>query len=131
MDGAARLAKMFKERDNIPYMGPQIGVVISPPPEIKIGLGDKIILSKDHLIIAAHVLAGYQRDIEIPVTSDLTGNTANALVGTSTEHNHAYENLGIAGQMLYMDTLKAGDEVILVPSTDAQIYFLVDKAVRP
>jgi len=125
MDGTARLAKLFKDRDNQLYMGPQIGVVISPPPEAQISLGDKIILGKEQLVFAAHLLIGYQRDMEIPETSDLAGNTA-----TADSHTHSYSSLGLAGQIKLTDTLQAGDEVILVPATDEQLYFVIDKAVR-
>lgn len=58
MDGIAELAKLFKERENKQYGGPQLGKVVTVPPDIKISLGDKIILTKKHLIIADHVVAG-------------------------------------------------------------------------
>ncbi len=130
MNGITELANMFKERENVPYMGPQTGTVISPPPEIKVRLGDNIILDKSHLIIAAHVLADYQRTVAIHDASGFTGETVDALVGGAYQHNHAYDSLGFTGQLQYKNTLKIGDEVILVPSTDIQTYFLVDKAVR-
>lgn len=130
MDSIVEMAKLFKERENQPYMGPQIGTVISPPPELKVRLGDKIILDKKRLVIAAHVLASYRRAIQVQDASSFSGNTASALEGTGYEHTHTYESLGFAGQMSYTDTLQEGDEVILMPSTDIQTYFLVDKAVK-
>lgn len=56
MDGIVELAKLFKERDNVVYSGAQMGRIISPLPEIKISLGDKIILTKSHLVFASHLL---------------------------------------------------------------------------
>lgn len=130
MDKIAELAVMFKERENQPYMGPQTGVVVSPPPSLTVKLTDKIILDKDHLIIAAHVLAGYQRDIEIPLTSTVSGETSSVTVGDHGNHVHSISSIGITGQLKYTDTLKAGDEVILIPATDIQTYYLIDKVVR-
>jgi hypothetical protein len=50
------LAKLFKERDNKPYMGPVTGIVLSPPPSINVQIGDKIILDNDHLVLASLVM---------------------------------------------------------------------------
>jgi len=125
MDGTARLAKMFKDRENRTYLGPQIGIVISPPPEVQIGLGDRIMLAKEQLVFAAHLLTDYHRDMEILPTSNLSGNTS-----MSGDHTHSYASLGMVGTIKLADTIEAGDEVILIPSADEQLYFVVDKAVR-
>ncbi|USK54365.1 DUF2577 domain-containing protein [Cytobacillus solani] len=108
------LAQLLKDRENKPYLGPQVGKVISPPPGIKVQLGDKIILDNDHLVIAASVLSGYEREITID------GATTTA----------ASPITKIDGKLKFNDSLKAGDEVILIPSTDEQTYYLIDKAVR-
>jgi len=55
MDPISELAKLFKERDNKPYLGPQVGSVISPFPDIKVSLGDSILLEKEDLVIGAMV----------------------------------------------------------------------------
>lgn len=108
MDGVSELAKMFKDRDPIKYMGPVVGTVLSPPPEIKIQADKDIILDKSHLVIGASILKDYQR--EYTTSSD-----------RSSWSDMRYVRL--------VDTLKEGDEVILIPSQDEQTYFLVDKAV--
>lgn len=141
MDGISELAKMFKERENKPYMGPQIGEVISPPPNIQVRLGGKIILTKDNLVIAAHVLNNYTRQFSIEGNisfSDSDCGTTDSVNDGGYEansHSHTIETLNIDttfnsnGTMAFTDTLKQGDKVILIPSTDEQIYFLIDKAV--
>lgn len=118
------MAKMFKERENAPYLGPQIGTVVSASP-LKVSLGDTIVLDTNHLLVAAHVLSNYEREMEIPITANLSGNTT-----TNNSHNHYYQSFGIAGPVKFTDTLEVGDEVILVPSTDEQTYFVIDKVVR-
>lgn len=134
MDGITELAKMFKERDNKPYLGPQIGEVIDPPPNIKVKLGDKIILTKDNLVIAAKALNDYTRQISI--SGDISFADSNCgSTGISSSHSHTIETINIDtqynanGTLLYTDTLKKGDKVILIPSTNEQLYFLIDKAV--
>ncbi|QEK13731.1 DUF2577 domain-containing protein (plasmid) [Crassaminicella thermophila] len=136
MDGISELAKMLKERDNQPYLGPQIGEVITPPPNIQIALGDKIILTKEHLVIAAHVLTDYQREINITgdiQTTEEGGSVTLQVNPAPTTYTvvdgSVNGNVVITGTIKYTDTLKKGDKVILIPSTDEQTYFLIDKAV--
>lgn len=108
MEGISELAKLFKERDNKPYLGPQLGNVINPPPEIKVSLGEKIILTKEHLVLSAHILKDYVREFEI-------------------------ESVDIEcskGKIKFTDTLKIGDQVMLIPTTDEQKYYVIDKVVN-
>ncbi|WP_165916261.1 DUF2577 domain-containing protein [Marinisporobacter balticus] len=137
MDGISELAKMFRERDNKNYLGPQTGIVISPPPNIQVTLGKKIVLTKEHLIIADHVLKDYQRELEIKGNMQTSGEGGSITLKTSSTPTiytvvtgNVSANTTIIGSMKYTDTLKTGDEVILVPATDEQTYFLIDKAVR-
>lgn len=48
MNGITELAKMLKERDNSDGYSPVIGTVIALP-NIKIRLGDKVILTSSHI----------------------------------------------------------------------------------
>ncbi|MBB6217501.1 hypothetical protein HNQ80_003622 [Anaerosolibacter carboniphilus] len=143
MDAISELAMLFKERENVIYMGPQTGTVISPLPNIKVSLGEKIILDKEELIISAHVLAGYQREMEITnikstgFSSD-SGDIDFHLTGSPPPKNYTITGLSIPqsstmkseGTLKYTDTLKVGDQVILIPSSDNQKYYLIDKAVK-
>ncbi len=123
-----KLADMFKERNNQVYLGPQVGTVISPPPNIRVKLGDEIILEKSRLVIAAHVLAGYKRSFQ--------GQSSGSIITKTPPSPEVYsdytvlESLDNTGDITYTDTLKAGDKVILIPSSDDQQYFIIDKAVR-
>lgn len=128
MDGIAEMAQMFKERENIPYFGPQTGIVLSPPPNIQVALGDKIILSKDRLVIAEHLLSGYKREFQSTSSGTIITKTPPSPVTYDT--HTVMEALDHDGEMTFTDTLKTGDEVILIPSTNEQIYYLIGKAVR-
>lgn len=126
MDAISELAKLFKERENIPYMGPIVGTVISPPPDIKIQTDKNIILDKTHLIISASV---YGREFDIK-GANIVGQTLDVTVGDHGEHKHEIKILDINGQLKLVYTLKKGDKVILIPSQDEQTYFLLDWAVK-
>jgi hypothetical protein len=52
MNGVEELAKLLKERDNNEHMGMVTATVIDAMPNIKLSLGDRIILTASHLIIA-------------------------------------------------------------------------------
>ncbi|SET55368.1 Protein of unknown function [Natronincola peptidivorans] len=127
MTSIEKLGKMFKERDNQVYLGPQLGTVIASPPNIRVKIGDKIILEKDRLVIAAHVLSGYKRQFQGQSSGSIITKTPSPVTYSSYTE---LENLSNTGEITYTDTLKIGDEVILMPSTDEQKYFLIDKAVR-
>lgn len=140
MSGISELAMLFKERDNKYYLGPQIGKVISPLPEIKIALGEKIILGKDHLIFASHILKDYEREFslegQIQLSQSNAGQTNSASVGDHGSHDHSLASLNInthqktTGKIKWIDSLKVEDEVLLIPTTNEQQYYVIDKVVR-
>ncbi|SCY92970.1 DUF2577 domain-containing protein [Alkaliphilus peptidifermentans] len=114
MNGIVELAKILKARDNIINSGIQIGVVISPLPNIKIALGEKIILTKRHLVFASHILDNYQRKYKV--------NGSIQLPDVSTSYSGE-------GTIELTDGLETGDKVILIPTKDEQVYYVIDKAV--
>ncbi len=140
MDGISELAKLFKERENKLYLGPQVGKVLSPLPDIQIALGDRIILSKENLLIASHTLIDYEREFsiegQIQLSQTSAGETSSTSVGDHGSHNHTVSTLNIdtnyqsTGKLKWTDSLKAGDEVMLIPATNEQQYFLIDKVVK-
>lgn len=109
-----KLAKMFKHRDNILYSGPLTGTVISPPPNLRVWMNDKLILEPEDIVLAASVLNGYQRQISIKEARTVSSSSISE----------------IEGKLSFQDTLKVGDEVIVLPSQDEQTYYLIDRAVR-
>lgn len=123
MDGITELAKLLKERN--PKSPPSIttGIVIEPPPNPRIRLNDIIILGKENLVFSAHLLKGYERKLRFKETDW-------GITTTNSDHNH-HVNLKEEDTLVeWTDTIKTGDEVILIPSMDEQTYFVIDKAVR-
>ncbi|WDV48218.1 DUF2577 family protein [Clostridiaceae bacterium M8S5] len=139
------LAKLFKERENISYLGPQIGEIIMPPNDIKIALGDKIVLEKENLIFSSYILNSYSRQFEIKsdennitFEQDNPGEAFNKEVSGATPpiHLHKISKMNIStnyestGTITFTDTLKKGDLVLLIPTTDEQKYYVIDKVVK-
>lgn len=129
-DGLTELAKMLKERD--PKRPPSIttGIVVSPPPNPLIKLNDVIVLDGNRLIFSSHLLAGYERRIKFKETDwGITTEVNDGGQGART-HKH-YVNLSNEDTLIeWTDTLIKGDEVILIPVQDGQLYYVIDKAVR-
>lgn len=88
------LARLFKERENPKIMTVCTGKILSPLPDIKVQLGDSIILTSENLIISASLTQGYKDESDT--------------VNVRMELNY-------------------GDEVILLPTADKQVYYLIDK----
>jgi hypothetical protein len=104
------LAKLFKDRDNIPQVGIQIGEVVSVSP-LQISVGSSLLLDKENLIIAASLLSGYTRNTEFHQTSPVISTLSGSLNWSS-------------------NLFAMGDEVILIPSVDLQTWYVMDKGVR-
>lgn len=146
MGGINELARMMKERENKPYPGPQLGIVEAAPPDIKVRLGDVILLDKEDLLVAAHLLSfetvGYQEDdksgilqSDMPGTNSDSGNNVGTVTfydGTVSGESKTIMDISITrgAQLTGYFTLQPGDEVILIPTGDGQTFFLMDKAVR-
>lgn len=131
------LAKLFKERNNKHYDSFLIGTVISPPPEPKIRISPEIILTKEHLIFSASVVDDYEReyeiyDAEIQFTDSDCGQTT-----VSGAHSHGIATLNVdsdtiksKGKIKWIDTLKEGEKVILVPASNEQTYIVIERTVE-
>lgn len=122
-DGLTELAIMFKERNQKSPMSITTGFIEAIPPEPLIRLDDVIVLDKTQLIFASNLVAGYERKIKF--TDENCGTTT-----TNDLHNHGIEILNVDTLMQWTDTLVIGDEVILMPVADGQLYHVIDKAVR-
>ncbi|WDV47146.1 DUF2577 family protein [Clostridiaceae bacterium M8S5] len=146
MQGINELAKLFKERDNNPYIGPLIGVVVEPLPDIQIALGEKILLTKENLVVDL-MFKEHERSFEISgdikLTQDepceteegtFTEKTTNPNAPTPHPHHHKVPEITLdtqyegKGVIKFSDMkLEKEDLVLLVPSSDEQTYYLIDK----
>lgn len=129
VDGVTEFAKIFKSLE--PKDTPSIttGTVIAPPPNAQIRLNDVIVLDNTNLIFAASLLNTHTRMVEFKTTNAGKTDSVNDGGQGARSHSHVVETLDVKTRVKYTDTLKAGDTVILVPVTDGQMYYVLDRAV--
>lgn len=96
------LAKLFHERNNKAKESFVVGKVVSPYPDLKINDGDEILLTKNNLIVAAHLLP----------------------------HSRNFSSPNDGGVINFTDGLKKDEKVIMIPSNDGQKYIVLDKVVE-
>jgi len=139
-----KLAKLMRERENPSVIGPVIGKVIKPMPNIEIKfLSGKGLLDKDDLYINANLVAGYRRIIEsngtIDLGDELCGQTDLIHDGgdQATSHQHTLETLEVTdgpysleGEIILKDSLNIGDEVLLLPTNNNQKFFIICKVKK-
>ncbi|MGE7828960.1 DUF2577 family protein [Paenibacillus sp. NPDC093718] len=102
------LTKLFTDRDNPKIVTVAVGTVLQPLPDIQVQLGKSIILTREDLIISASLTEGYKGKYTDIYT------TVNGLVEVEKE-------------VIVKMELAAGDEVILIPTTDMQTYYVMNK----
>lgn len=105
MGAIEEFARELKNRNNPAVPSITTGIVLAEPPEPVIKLTDSIILQKNHLVFAEHMLKDYERKVEL-------------------------NESGVETDLKTLDNFKVGDEVILIPTFDQQLYYVIDKAVR-
>jgi len=129
-DGLTELAKLFKERDTMKVPSITTGIVEALPPEPVIRLSPQIAPDKTQLIFASNLISGYERNIKF--TDENCGTTTTDSDGgdNASPHNHGIKSLNVDTLMQWTDTLEIGDEVIVIPVMDSQMYYVIDKAVR-
>lgn len=128
-DNMTELAEMFKERDPKSSATMTTGFVISPPPEVRISLNDVVILDKDNLVFASSVVGGYTRNIRFKEPDWGVSSTVSDGGQGASAHKHTVNLVGQDTPIEWTDTLKEGDEVIMMPVSN-NLYYVLDKAVR-
>jgi hypothetical protein len=112
--------------NNSPCIG--IGKVIAPPPEIQVQYNN-IILDKKDVWISEYLLIGYERTAKGHIVSATQNSAGGGGYAEYASHNHAIDN-DYTDNIVYTDTLKAGDDVAIMPMAGDQQYIILDKIVR-
>lgn len=118
-----KLAKKIKGDGSTNYMGPLIGTVEKEFPNFVIRLDNNITLKKENknTIFAYHILDTYKRITTLDLTS---------ASGTDSDGD-SQSSIGYSkGVLNFIDTIKKGDVLIVIPSADNQKYFVMDWAVE-
>ena len=142
-DWATAFAKELKSRENPQILGAILGTVITPPPKLKISiLNGSVLLTKCYVL--ENLLNGFTKIATIPeqtATGTAKGKGTTTIVNDGGEcaspHSHdvttnvAIKTIAISSaEICFEDTLKAGDEVLLVVSPDNQTYFVIGKVKK-
>lgn len=129
------MLKILRELENKEVVYPCVGEVLSPPPNIKVGiLGGKVILEKEHLYINNRLMNDYTRDFQIEGETTVTVNSSDMTKAGSGPHKHDIKKVAgdykASGIITNTDTLKKGDKVRVSPTEDIQVWFLDYKIRR-
>jgi hypothetical protein len=102
--------------------GAQVGIVVSPPPDLVVKMNNIEITAKD-IYCSRYLLPGYTRHM-VGQTSDRAGGSGDAAYES---HNHPIDN-----DETWTDTLKPGTLVLLIPiyGQNEQLYWLADSGVK-
>lgn len=150
MDSLTEFAVLLKERENPGIPSIIVGKVLTPLPDIKIRLNDVVVLKKERLVFSASLLAGFAKEAKLTGDIKFTDtNCGNGVGQTNSVYDGGYQasshshlvtvdvtsvnidtTYTASASVEFTDTIKEGDEVILMPTNDEQIYYVMDKAVR-
>lgn len=135
------LSKSLHDKFSNPsWNGPFLGTVVSAPPELQVQIDEKIILTKDKIIVAWEKVKDYNREfreegnIEINIselnvnanTKDSGGDTHNNIIASGTVKGTYKAD----GMNWWTDELKVGDLVILNEFKNQKKFYLVDVAFQ-
>jgi hypothetical protein len=130
-DKLTDLALLFKERDNpSPFQAGTAFVVQENPLVLK--MEDSVFLAAEYnnVVWSKSILAGYKRDFLINpvygVTDVRSGGSGDPAFAS---HDHAYK-ADITGSITWTDNPKIGDEYIVIPINNGNMWYVFDKAVR-
>ena len=100
-----------------------VGEILAPPPNIQVKWNN-IILTAEQVYISEYLLAGYRREGKGTIVSG----TQAASCPVGAPHTHPINN-PYTDDIIYTDTLKAGDIVSVLPIKGGQKYIITDKLI--
>jgi|GEM_PF-1150677 len=111
MDSIIDLAKEFRKRDPKKILGPIVGRVLSPLPDLQVSiLSDQVVLSADKLYITEKL---YKDTETVFLNGDL-------ILDDITK--------SVNGELtMTKEILKKDEKVMLVPTENGQEFFIIDK----
>lgn len=133
---ANQLSNEFKKRNNQPVLGAILGTVISPPPKLKISILDGQVFITEVYILDS-ILEDYSRLVTMPIESALGEITLQPYETTREDgvlleaKDYKINVFEIQNkEIITKDTLKIGNQVLLVSSQDNQVYFCLGRVSR-
>ena len=138
-NSVSRIIKVMRNQGSA-YNAPSIILanVVSAQPNFMIKVGN-IQVDKDNLLIADHLLKDYSRailsDSLLEFTQFNAGMTESETIGSYGSHSHA-EHISVAAQSVatgtikFTDSLKVGDRLAVMPTSDGQTFIILAKVVK-
>jgi len=131
-DKLTELAGLFKERDNpSPFQIGTAFVVQESPLVLK--TEDSVFISANYnnVVWSKSILSGYKRDFLInPVYGVTDVRSGGSGDSEFASHDHDYK-ADITGSITWTDNPKNGDEYIVIPIHNGNMWYVFDKVVRP
>lgn len=108
--------------DNARPMGTQVGIVVTPPPDLTVRMNNILLDAKD-LYISRYLLPNYTRHV-VGETSYKGGGSG---MPAYESHNHPIDN-----DETWTDTLQPGTLVAVIPvgGQENQLYIVADSLVK-
>jgi len=131
-DKLTQFASLFKDRDNPSPFQPGTAFVVKESPLV-LKMENNVFLSAEYnnVVWSKSILAGYKRDFLI---SPIYGDTETAAGGSGyaqyESHAHAYK-APMTGTIMWTDSPKVGDEYIVIPIANGNMWYVIEKVVRP
>lgn len=140
------LAWLLVTRNNKNWMGAITGEVVKTPPNLEVKIDPKITLKTKNIVISEEKISTYTREFkswgnvdEIVINGEIETTSSNTEGGPGP-HEHQHGTISgtlkgkgtfkLSGTNEWTDDLKVGDMVLLVPTNEHEIFYLVDKVVR-
>ncbi|MCB2310645.1 DUF2577 domain-containing protein [Clostridium tagluense] len=127
MGYAVDIANEFKKRNNIKPTGNLTGEVLSLSP-FKVGILDgKAILDKTNSFICNALKEKIERKATLKIDGYTIEATANDSSGDSISSIKIPLKSDYNAVVIFKETLKVGDKVLVIPDTSGQTFFIIDK----
>lgn len=130
-DKITKLAQMLRSRDNPTPFEIGTAIVVKESPLV-LKSEDSIFISSayNNVVWSKSILAGYKRSFLIDRVNGVTG-TRSGGGGDSAyaAHDHNYK-APITGDIQWTDNPKIGDEYIVIPINNGNMWYVFDKVVR-
>lgn len=144
MDNYREIAKLVKYSQKNKWAGVVLGTVEVAPPDLQVRVNPKLLLKRHQICVAKEKVIGYTREFKIKgkikeftlenVTIETTSSNTEAgpgphphphgtIEGTMTGQAGTFEFDGI---LKWTDELKVGEQVILIPTNQNSIFFLLN-----
>lgn len=96
----------------------EIATVIQEPPNLIVKIRE-LEIDNDNLLIADYLLENHSRQIAFQEDSPI-GSTL-----VSGDHSHGFASIGVETELVTKCTLRKGDIVAVLPTTDKQLFIIL------